>query len=83
MKGLSSLLFVLGIAMVVNAIGGEWAFDFSQKGGTWVAVDLLVAGGCFLGWKLSRDYATQREAQRLMHEDGSLNGALRRVDPSA
>lgn|GEM_PF-5958107 len=49
MKGLAGLLFIFAIGMIANAIAGRWAFNFSDRGGSWVVLDLLVAAGCVLG----------------------------------
>jgi len=43
------LLFIFAIGMIANAIAGRWAFNFSDRGGSWVVLDLLVAAGCVLG----------------------------------
>lgn len=67
MKGLSAFLVLLGVSMVANAISGKWAFDRSKEGGDWVALDLLIAAGFFMGsvilWKAAeRRYLARRYA---------------------
>jgi hypothetical protein len=82
MKALSAFLFLLGISMVFNAISNQWAFNFSDKGGKWVALDLVIAAAFFLGSLILWNVVKRRELRQLIAEHGSVSEALRYFDPS-
>lgn len=69
-KGLSGFLFLLAISMVANALTGKWAFDRTQEGGKWVALDLLIAAGFLLGSIVLWNVAKRRELRKLVREQG-------------
>jgi len=74
-------LFLGAISFVLNAIYGQWAFNFSEKGGKWVALDLLLAGACLLGSLILWNVAKRRELRELIRQHGYPE-ALDRFHPS-
>lgn len=50
MKGLSVIMFLLGISCFANAIAGQWVFDFSNTSASYILFDVLLGLGC---WALS------------------------------
>lgn len=81
MKGLSGLLFLGAISFVLNAISNQWAFNFSEHGGKWIALDLVLAGACLLGSLILWNVAKRRELRELIRQHG-FPEALDHFDPS-
>lgn len=48
MRGLSGFLFLGGISMFLNAVSGQWAFDFSKKSGGYIVLDIVIGIACWL-----------------------------------
>lgn len=72
MKGLAGFLLLLAIGMALNAFDGKWAFDRTQSGGKWVALDLLIAGGFLLGAIVCWNAARRRELNRYLRDGAEL-----------
>ena len=81
MKGLSAFALLLAVSFVFNAIDDQWAFKFSDKGGKWVALDLVLAGACLLASLLLWNAAKRRELRELIRQHGYPD-ALDHFDPS-
>ena len=46
MKVFSVILYVLAVSFLLNAISGQWAFDFGDRGAGWIALDCVIAAAC-------------------------------------
>jgi hypothetical protein len=72
LKALAGFLFLFAVGMVLNAIDGKWAFDRTQEGGKWVALDLLIAGGVFVGGLILWNVGRQRQLRRVYRDEVEL-----------
>jgi hypothetical protein len=70
MKGLSGLLFLLGIGMFLNAAGGNWAFGQAYHGATAVALDIVIGlmfwVPSYLLWRFAEFRDRQREGREVL-----------------
>jgi TRAP-type C4-dicarboxylate transport system permease small subunit len=48
MKTVSGFVAIFGIAMIINAAEGKWAFHRVTTGVVYVALDAAIALGCFV-----------------------------------
>ena len=81
MKGLSALVLLFALSFVLNAAYNQWAFNFSEHGGKWIALDLVLAGACLLASFILWNVAKRRELRELIRQHG-FPEALDHFDPS-
>jgi hypothetical protein len=61
MKTWSGFIALFGIAMVINAAEGKWAFHRATTGAVYVVLDAVIAFGCFVASYVLWRRATHRE----------------------
>jgi hypothetical protein len=71
MKGASVLFFILGISFFLNAVYGQWAFDFSKGGASYVLLDVLLGIGCWMVsyffWKVAEQHEMRFVSEMTAH----------------
>ena len=62
MKWTAGFLFIFGVAMIINAAEGLWAFNRQPAGAVLIALDVVIGLGCWVASYLIWRRASAEEA---------------------